>query len=377
MNHLVKKCRIFVLAFANGSAASWLLLCGLFFIVASAAHSGFIAKWGFNDGGARSSFESMLSGKADRPFVYRQLMPIVAKTLQPIIAESMIPNATKALFLKKFDPQKVFTRASSANIKGYEYAYRIIYLTNFIALLGSLFLLRLLILKSGYGQLEAVIAPSVFILAFPYVQTIGGYFYDSLELAFFSGALLLATQGRIVAIIILAAIATLNKESFLFFIPTLYPFLCEKLSKKNSLVGLGIAIFIAGLVNTYIKFIYQANGGGVVEFQLFANLLNYINPITYFRLDMTYGMFSPQGLFLTTVPVIFIIVVRGKKHVQSVWKLHMKIAALINIPLFLTFCATGELRNLSMLFAGFVIFMAATIETVRDKELTLRLNSSF
>lgn len=219
--------------FAHSKAASWLLLCGLFFIVAAAAHSGFIAKWGFNDGGARSSFESMVAGKADRPFVYRQLVPMVAKTLQPIIADSIIPSGVKAAFLKKFDPQKAFTRSKSANLQGYEYTYRIIYLSNFFALLASLFLLRSILLKFGYGQLESVIAPSIFIMAFPYLQTIGGYFYDSLELAFFSSALLLAINGRIFALIFLAAIATLNKESFLFFLPALYPFLRTTFNPKK------------------------------------------------------------------------------------------------------------------------------------------------
>lgn len=122
-------------------------------------------------------------------------------------------------------------------------------------------------------------------------------------------------------------------------------------------------MFVAGLVNTYLKLMYQTNGGGVVEFQLLVNLISLFNPATYLRLDMTHGMFSPQGLFLTTIPIIFIIMLRGAKHVAPIWKTHMAIAAAINIPLFLAFCATGELRNLSMLFAAFVVFMAATIKT--------------
>jgi hypothetical protein len=363
VNDLVKKLQTFAFIFANSKAASWLLLCGLFFIVAASAHSGFIAKWGFNDGGARSSFESMVSGKADRPFVYRQLLPLLAKTLQPIIAESNIPSNIKASFLKKFDPQKAFTRAKSANLQGYEYTYRIIYLCNFFALLASLFLLRLILLKAGYSQAEAAIAPSIFILTFPYLQTIGGYFYDSLEFAFFCGFLLLAINGKIVAIILLTAIATLNKESFLFFIPTLYPFLRATFTQKQTVLGIVVAMFLAGLVNVYLKLLYQTNGGGVVEFQLLGNLLNLLNPATYFRLDMTYGIFSPQGLFITTIPIVFIIMLRGAKHVASIWKTHMVIAAVINIPLFFAFCATGELRNLSVLFVVFVLFMAATIKT--------------
>lgn len=369
MNKLVSDLLNKINFFAHSKAASWLLLCGLFFIVAASAHSGFIAKWGLNDAGARSSFESMVSGKADRPFVYRQLIPMVAKTMQPIIANSPIPSNIKAAFLTKFDPQKAFTRSKSANLPGYEYTYRIIYLSNFFALLASLFLLRSILLKAGFHQLESVIAPSIFIMAFPYIQTIGGYFYDSLELAFFCGALLLAINGRIVSIVLLAAIATLNKESFLFFIPALYPFLRASYTQKQTLLAIFAAMIVSGLVSTYLKWLYQTNGGDVAQFQLFTNLISLFNPTTYLRLDMTHGLFSPQGLFFTTIPIIFIIMLRGAKHVAPIWKTHMAIAAFINMPLFLAFCATGELRNLSMLFAAFVVFMAATIKTLVQPQL--------
>ena len=80
---------------------------------------------------------------------------------------------------------------------------------------------------------------------------------------------------------------------------------------------------------------------------------------------MTYGIPGPKGFFLATLALIFIIVVRGVSQVSPVMKSHLFIVMSINVPLFLAFCATGELRNLSMTFVGFVVLMAGAMKTVK------------
>ena len=350
--------------FAYTKMASLLLLFGFFYMVAAASHAGFMEKWALRDGDA-ISFIGMVDGTTDKPFVYRQLLPTLAKTLQPILAES---NSIFFVKLRKYfehniDPNASFSKAVSANVYGYEYTYRVICLANFLALLSSLFILRQLALSYGYAQIESTLAPSVFILAFPYIQTVGGYFYDSVELAFFCCAILFSANGRLIPLATMAALATLNKETFIFIIPTLYPFLREKLSKTKTIINLILLVIICGSVNTYLKFIFQENGGGFVEFHLWENLKTYIMPSSYFRYETTYGLPSPSQASIVTLALIFIITARGWQNIAPVWKQHLMIAIIINTPLFLAFCASGELRNLSMTFAGFTILIAAAIKT--------------
>ena len=366
VNSLVEKMRIV----ANSKTASKLLLFGFFYIVAAASHCGFMEKWALRDGSG-ISLTDIVDGTASKPFVYRQLLPALAKTLQPVIAES---NAIFFVKLRKYfeyniDPNESFSKATSANIIGYEYTYRIVYLANFLSLLCSLFMLRRLLLNSGFASLEAILAPSAFILAFPYIQTYGGYFYDSLELTFFCGAVLLTNTGlltgkvRLLALAFLVVFATLNKESFLFIIPTLYPFLRGQFSQKITYINLFILLIISALVNVYIKYIFYENTGGFVAVQILDNLTGYLTLSNYFHYETTYGLPSPTRMFILTLILIFIIFVRGWYNIAPVWKQHLKIAAVINIPLFIAFCSVGELRNLSITFVGFVILIAAKIKT--------------
>jgi hypothetical protein len=43
-------------------------------------------------------------------------------------------------------------------------------------------------------------------------------------------------------------------------------------------------------------------------------------------------------------------------------KLHAKIAAVINIPLYLLFCQPGEFRDLSLLFISFLLVLAFSLQ---------------
>lgn len=342
---------------ANSKGATYLLLFGFFFIVAAASHSGFIAKWALLDLQERNSVTGIMDGTAHRPFVYRQLIPTIANKVQSL---ENYPDSFFSLLLSNsdLDISQYYVKAKSANINGYQYGYRTILFINFLALLASLFMLRSILLKINFNQYESVLAPSAFILAFPYILSGGGYFYDSAELAFFTGAVLLSIQGKLVSLTILTLFATFNKESFLFFIPTLYPFLRENHTFKRTSLVLTIAMLIAALINLYLKNLFAGNPGSSIEFHLFNNIRAYLNFSTYFTGNVTYGLPGPSGVFVTTLIITMIIAVRGLHYVNQAWKQHMIMALFINIPLFFAFCYVGEIRNLSMLYVGLIALMA-------------------
>jgi hypothetical protein len=351
------------------NVASWLVLITFFFIVAAAAHSGFIAKWSLRDSpnpiaDSRYSFESMIDGAAHKPFVYRQFMPALAN-----LADSVFSTQFKDYVVKRFNPSESYARAVSANHSPYAFRYRVIYTLNFLSLFLSLFLLRSIVLSAGGRQMEASFAPTAFILAFPYLQTVGGYFYDSAELAFLSAAVLAAVKRKYLLLLALSAFGTYNKESFFFFLPTLYPLLRVYLSPKRTVAIILPTLLISGLVNLLLKTVFASNNGGAAEFHLLENFRNYLLPWFYRQLEVTYGMPGPHGAFFLTLVVGLLITIRGWPCLPHQFKRHTILCFLVNFPLLMLFCATGELRNLSFMYVDFVIFLAFSMKLYSlDKE---------
>jgi hypothetical protein len=348
---------------AMSRAASAFLLFAFFWIVAAAAFSGFAGKWGLRDGDPRFGVSAMLQHEAHKPFVYRQLVPDLARRLDAVASSKV-----KEKVAKRFRPDEVFAKAHPGSTPSERFRYAIVYYTSFLCLFGSLFVLRRILLHFNVSPLGAVLAPTAFALAFPYLQTVGGYFYDTVELLFASLAFLLALRGRLIALAALVLVATLNKETFFFVLPALYPLLRQRFTRRMAWCAVGLLVLLAGLMNVALKVAYLEAVGGAAEFHLFTNLQAYAFGTAYFRLETTYGLVGPSRAFVGTLAVLGIVLWRAWPLAPRVVRRHLAICAIVNLPLFLAFCATGELRNLSTTFTGLVLLVAFLI----DREASLR-----
>ncbi|WP_143745830.1 hypothetical protein [Massilia sp. KIM] len=343
--------------------ASSFLLFAFFWMVAAAAFSGFAGKWGMRDGDPRFGVASMLDMSAHKPFVYRQLVPELARRL-----DDLAPERFKDKLAKRFKPDEVFAKSAPGETGSERLRYAVVYYFSFLSLLGMLFALRRILLDLKVSPLAAVLAPTAFALAFPYLQTVGGYFYDTTELLCASLAFLLALRGRLVALAALAFVATLNKETFFFLLPALYPLLRHYHSRRSAWLAVGALVVLAGLMNVALKAAFIDAPGGAAEFHLWDNLRAYLLGGAYFRTETTYGLVGPSRAFFLSLAAIAIVVWRAWPHAPRMVRRHVAIAAAVNLPLFLVFCATGEMRNLSVTFVGFVVLMAFVI----DHEARLR-----
>lgn len=346
--------------------AAGFLLFAFFWIVAAAAFSGFAGKWGLRDGDPRFGVAAMLEMEAHKPFVYRQLVPDLARRI-----DAVAPERLKERVAKRFRPDEVFAKSQPGSSHGERFRYAIVYYLSFLSLLGSLFVLRRILLHFNVSPLGAVLAPTAFALSFPYLQTVGGYFYDTVELLFASLAFLLALRGRplhLLALAVLVPVATLNKETFFFVLPALYPLLRPQLARRSAWAAVGLLVLLAGLSNVALKAAYLQAFGGALEFHLMSNLSAYLSGNPYFRLETTYGLVGPSRAFVGTLAVLGIVLWRAWPLAPRVVRRHLAISALVNLPLFLAFCATGELRNLSTTFTGLVLLVAFLI----DREASLR-----
>lgn len=341
---------------ARSRAAAALLLATFFWMVAAAASSGFLGKWGLRDGAPRFSIERLLDGSGYRPFVYRQLVPMLANTL-----DRAMPNTLKRDIADHLSPEQVFIKTPWLFDPDLRFRYVVVCYASFLALFGSLFVLRRIVLDAGAGRLAALVAPASLVLALPYLQTRGGYFYDCVELFFLALAFLLAERGRGLWLILLAAPAALNKESFFFFVPTLFPLLRARLPGARAAGTIAAAMFVAGLVALAVEREFSGAPGGAAEWHLLSNLPMFLAPHFYRETELTYGLIGPSGFSLAALLVILIVALRATPFAAPLRR-HLALAAAINVPLFVVFSIAGELRNLSLLFVGFTILLARGLD---------------
>lgn len=343
---MVSRLKDLLRKFAASRAAKFILYFAIFWAVASASHWGFFTKWGLREASPKYSIVMMLDGTAHRPLVYRQLAPLIANFLDRHTPASWKAGAEQAAWhlSKRSEPE-------------YRFRYLVIYYLTFLSLFISLFLLRLILIGWGLDETIALVTPIAFVLAMPYLQTQGGYFYDSIELLFFSAGFLLASRGRIAALIALTIPATINKESYFFFLATLYPLLSHVSTRRSAGIGIGAAMSVSLAVGLVIKFLLRDTPGGIVEFHLFRSLGQFSNLGTYFQSELTYGIIGPSGMFIGTLLFVAVVAMRGWPPCNPVIKQHIAIGAAVTLPLVLLFAFPGELRNFSILYVGFVVLL--------------------
>ncbi len=340
-----------------------ILLVFTFYIVAAASFSGFFVKWGFLEtiGGEnnRNSFYAIYDGTAYRPFVNRQLMPKIAKELNEKIlhnnAGHIINEYQKGSVIPSIYPKaKIEPRLSTE--------YHLVYFMCVLFMMLSMFIWREIGIELTGSGIAGILTAVIFAIIFPILETVGGYFYDFGELLFFSSAVLFACKGWWLALIVLVPIAEYNKESFLFFSVTLFPFLAAKLGNKKATLAILSAVIFSGLTYLYISNIYAGNTGGSTEF----HLMRHIEQISdnWFHSEITYGMPIGQGAYLPHILIVLWIVCNAWKNLPLQWKHHIYFALAINIPLYLLFCWPGEIRNLSMLYMGFIAMLSIYIKNL-------------
>lgn len=340
------------------------IIFSVFWLVASATYSGFIAKWGLRDGASDSDYRyglaQMLNGTAHKPFVYRQFIPTTANIIGDHTPEKFI-NLVGDNYDNPFKHYALSSKVIDAPAK-YKFKWLIVYWMGFFLLLGSLYILRSTLIDFGVSPLAAVFAPCIFSLCIPIIQTGGGYVYDYGELFFMSLAVYLTHKNRPILLLLVVAFATFNKESFLFFIPVLYPFLPKSplISKTKILYGLQFLVSVS--VNLLIKNIYSGNEGKTVEIWFSKNVHRYLNPATYLKFDGSYGLIAPKGVSILTLILIFILVKSAWKYLDDRVRRHCLLALIINLPLFILAGFPNEIRALGFLYISAVFLIAYTIQ---------------
>jgi hypothetical protein len=195
------------------------ILFFFFFVAAAASFNGFYNKWHFREAGAcgslpKAGFTAMVEGTADRPVVYRQLLPMLANSLDRLLPE----HAKDWLFAVKSKAgiplRERFFNSPVAQDRVYFLRYLTIYILSFLFAWISVYAMYMVGKSAGYAPSTAALAAIVMILLIPFFMSRGGYFYDYPELAFYALAVWMALNFDWWWMIPVVALATLNKESF-------------------------------------------------------------------------------------------------------------------------------------------------------------------
>jgi hypothetical protein len=331
------------------------LFC-VYYVVAAAAHAGVFAKWTFRDDSHRLSLIMSMDGTADRPFVYRRLLPEIANKLDAIVPERFKTALNPGKHLSR-----IFARATDSENPRYEFRYDVVYTLEFLSLLLAMFVLRAICQCTIGDGIAATVAPAIFALFLPLILTIGGYYYDLTELLFLSLAVWVCLRRWAWILPVLTILATFNKESFLFFIPALYPLVRIRYSKMRAAILIAGCIAIAVAINLAMREFYRSGPGVPVELHLLENLRFYVHPQSYFNFEFSYGILTPKGLSLITIALVTVTFALGWPTLPRILRQHFFVAALIDIPLTLVLGFGGELRNFSFLYVALVCMICGAI----------------
>ncbi len=338
-----------------------------YFVIASASFNGYYNKWHFAEAGAsgeddRYHFEMMVDGSAYRPYVYRQFLPDIANWL-----DSVVPRSAKAWLYNHYgigtDAQEgaIFDSPTTEN-PIYFFRYLVLYLATFLFTLLALYALYLVCKALEIPLPAAVLAPAFVILMIPYFESGGGFFYDYPELAFFALAFWIALRFDWWWILPVTVLGTWNKETFLLFVPTLYPLLRGRRSRIGSWLAVAVLCIAGAAVHYRIRLRFAHNPGGSMELHWRDQLNFFLHPLrALFCPEMTYGVYGVKVFALIPVALLLFAAWHSWPHLPRAVQRHGQIAAAINIPLYLLACSPGEWRDLSLLYVFALIVLASSL----------------
>jgi hypothetical protein len=335
-------------------------------VAAAASFNGYYDKWHFRESGtstfmAGASLDSILDGTAARPYVYRQLLPTLANWLAAQVPEQTQDRLYEVRLYNGRLFRDDFIDSPLARNRACFLRYWIVYTAVFLFAWIAVYAMYLVGKAAGYPPMPSALAAIAMILLFPYFLTRGGFFYDFPELAFLAIAVWMALKFDWWWMLPVVALAAWNKESFLLFIPALYPLLRLRSSRVRAFAATGALGLACAAVYCLVWLRFQHNPGGAFELHLQDQVDYMIHPSNLLLREKTYGLLVLQGFNPVCWGLIAWTAVRGWRFLPPAIQLHARIAALINFPLYLLCCVPGELRDLSFLYVTLLLLLAANL----------------
>ena len=346
-----------------------LMVIFLILTVSAAGFCGFFLKWAFREDSPDWGFQAMMENSAKKPFIHRQLAPVIVKKTVELFPEQTKEKLSKNLLEKKH----IEKRFAQANIpEKYLLEYYLMFAICFLSFFAAIWILKSLLTEILQDKFSATLAASFFALIFPFFEVLGGYYYDCLEILFLFLAAKFALHGNFLGIFILAPIATWNKESFFFFLATLYPLTRKNFDFKKSAAITLTSIFLSGLAYLFVQQTFINNPGDMADSRIFEHLEMIFDISSYFLTDSIYGAPLPARMFFLYIIFVIWLVKKYFCKFSEEWKLHAKIALIVNGILYWLFVVPGELRDLSLLYPSLMILIGYFFQDTLQKNFSAK-----
>lgn len=159
----------------------WMLLVVMYYVVAAASYNGYFTKWQFRDQTPEFALPAMLDGTIDRPFVYRQLLPMLANGVERAMSEKLKTKVDALLMDDNRTHHPItwfYPSAVDARNPQYALRYYLIFGMSFTALFLAMFAMRAVCMTLQADRTASTLAPMALAAIFPLILTDGAYFYD-------------------------------------------------------------------------------------------------------------------------------------------------------------------------------------------------------
>lgn len=215
-----------------------------------------------------ANFSKILEGTADRPFIYRILIPLISRIFSPFIprnVEKWIENA--------LPPIKIALERLGGSM--YLREAIVVVIVMFLSLVGFAFVERKFIQALGMPEKIQFALPlfaQALILPFTYHF---GFYYDLPQVLLVTTSLLYLFRGNWMAYLIIFAVTTLNKETAvcLIFVYAIYYF--PLLPRRQFIKLLFDQAAIYAVIRIILIFLYRNNPGDTIPSKIGTQLYIY------------------------------------------------------------------------------------------------------
>ena len=196
-----------------------------------------------------------LEGTAERPFIYRTLVPWLARVIAPAVPHSIAAQVTHLP-----DPiQKTFNALREG---GYDRQAAIVLLLMFLSLVGFAYaqqnFLTALGMVSSQEHFALPLLAQIFILPF---SIFFGYIYDLPQLFLVTLGLLFLLRGEWAMYLITLALACLNKETTVLLIAVFSLYYLRRLPLKTFITLLTVQLLIFSAIRILLMVLFRNNPG--------------------------------------------------------------------------------------------------------------------
>ncbi|NDC62548.1 MAG: hypothetical protein EBZ59_00835 [Planctomycetia bacterium] len=349
----------------------WFFLGTIFLLLSLNITNSFLLRSGFCDGSDKTGLVAMMSGTAQRPFVYRSALPKLVNALVNAIDDQTIAAIERVKLVRRYLENKIYAPFFSALPRD-QWAGRLplVYVVVILVVVACIFLSLVtayLIAWHLTGDFSrSLFSTMLCAVLYPTTFQSGAYYYDFVELFGLLLACYLCLKNRPAWGSVAVFLFSFNKET-MFLYPVALACLLDRSGRFRLLWGV-VSVALCLAARSVICSGYDSNAGGTVWFNLVDNIGFWLNPLSYVRAYVSVSPVFPNPAIqnpLLAVPLALVFAYGWRAStVNEKWFFASSFVP--NALLYVFFGNRDELRAMSLTFPACFIMGTHAIARLND-----------